>query len=160
MFSGLLFSSAQKNSWNSRIRGKEMSELKAMEDEGKTGREIGTAIQGLRDRNLVTEERLLGQLFRGYFNNKMTVLIFLTQVKKHKPEARGVNGVCCFLDDLYHHMLANPNQKQYRRVFLWLKKFVQKLPNVKASQRSRALDFVKALYEVFGINLKSEITGG
>ncbi len=157
MFSGLIFSSTQENS--SRIRGKEMPNLKVMEDEGKAGRGIGTAIQGLGDRNLVTEERLLGQLFRGYFNNKMTVLIFLIQVKKHKPEARGVNGVCCFLDDLYHHMLANPNQKRYRRVFIWLKKFVQRLPDVKVSQRDRALDFIRDLYGIFGINLKSEITG-
>ena len=119
----------------------------------------GTAIQDLRDRNLVTEERLLGQLFKGYFNNKMRVLIFLIQVKQHKPEARGINGVCCFLDDLYRHMLADSNQKRYRRVFIWLTKFVQKLPNVKASQRGRALDFVRDLYGVFGINLQSEITG-
>jgi hypothetical protein len=119
----------------------------------------GTAIQGLRDRNLATGERLLGQLFKGYFNNKMTVLIFLIQVKQHKPEARGINGVCCFLDDLYRHMLADSNQKRYRRVFIWLKKFVQKLPNVKTSQRGRALDFVRDLYGVFGINLQSAITG-
>ncbi len=137
-----------------------MTELKISDSKERAGQEVnGTAIRGLRERHLALEEQLLGQLFKGFFNNKMTVLIFLIQVKQHKPEARVLNGVCCFLDDLYRHMLADSNQKRYRRVFLWLKRFVQKLPNVKVSQRSRALDFVRALYEVFGINPKTEITG-
>ena len=137
-----------------------MTELKISDIKERAGQEVnGTAIRGLRERHLALEEQLLGQLFKGFFNNKMTVLIFLIQVKQHKPEARVLNGVCCFLDDLYRHMLADSNQKRYRRVFLWLKRFVQKLPNVKVSQRSRALDFVRALYEVFGINPKTEITG-
>ena len=137
-----------------------MTELKISDIKERAGQEVnGTAIRGLRERHLALEEQCLGQLFKGFFNNKMTVLVFLIQAKQHKPEARVLNGVCCFLDDLYRHMLADSKQKRYHRVFLWLKKFVQKLPNVKASQRSRALDFVRALYEVFGINPKSEITG-
>ena len=135
-----------------------MTNLKISDSKERAGQEVnGTAIRGLKERHLALEEQLLGQLFKGYFNNKMTILIFLIQVKQHIPEARAVNGVCCFLDDLYRHMLGDSNQKRYRRVFLWLKRFVQMLPNVKASQRGRALDFVQALYEVFDINLKSEI---
>ena len=137
-----------------------MTELKISGSKERAGQEVtGTAIRDLRERHLALEEQLLGQLFKGFFNNKMTVLIFLIQVKQHKPEARVVNGVCCFLDDLYRHMLADAKQKRYRRVFLWLKRFVQRLPNVKVSQRSRALDFVRALYELFGVHPKSEITG-
>ena len=137
-----------------------MTNLKIRDIKERAGQEVnGAAIRGLRERHLALEEQCLGQLFKGFFNNKMTVLVFLIQAKQHKPEARVLNGVCCFLDDLYRHMLADSKQKRYHRVFLWLKKFVQKLPNVKASQRSRALDFVRALYEVFGINPKSEITG-
>ena len=137
-----------------------MTELKISDCKERAGQEVnGTAIRDLRERHLALEEQLLGRLFKAYFNNKMTLLIFLIQAKQHKPEARAVNGACCFLDDLYRHMLADSNQKRYRRVFLWLRRFVQKLPNVKALQRNRALDFVKALYQVFGINPKSEITG-
>ena len=137
-----------------------MAELKIINPKERAGQEVtGTAIHDLRERHLLLEEQWLGQLFKAFFNNKMTVLIFLIQAKQHIPEARAVNGACCFLDDLYHHMLADSKQKRYRRVFLWLKRFVQKLPNVKASQRGRALDFVGAVYEVFGINPKSEITG-
>ena len=137
-----------------------MTELKISDSKERAGQEVnGTAIHGLRERHLAFEEQLLGQLFKGYFNNKMTVLVFLIQAKQHKPEAGVVNGVCCFLDDLYHHMLADSKQKQYRRVFIWLKKFVQKLPSVKTSQRSTAVNFVKALYDVFGITPKTEIKG-
>ena len=137
-----------------------MTDLKISDIKERAGQEVnGTAIRGLRERHLALEEQLLGQLFKGYFNNKMTVLIFLIQVKQHKPEARVLSGVCCFLDDLYRHKLADSQRKRYRRVFVWLKRFIQKLPNVKVSQRGRALDFVRALYEVFGIHPKSEITG-
>ena len=137
-----------------------MNELKISDSEERAGQEAnGTAIRGPREQHLVLEEQLLGQLFKGYFNNKMTVLVFLIQAKQHKPEAGVINGVCCFLDDLCHHMLADSKQKRFRRVFVWLKRFVQKLPNVKVSQRGRALDFIRALYEVFGIYPKSEITG-
>lgn len=137
-----------------------MNELKISDLKERAGQEVnGTAIRGLRERHLALEEQLLGQLFKGYFNNKMTVLVFLIQAKQHKPEAGVISGVCCFLDDLYHHMLADSKQRQYRRVFFWLKRFVRKLPNVKASQRNSAVEFVKDLYGVFGIHPKSEITG-
>jgi len=136
-----------------------MSELKISTSEERAGQEAkGTAIRDLRGSHPVLEPSL-GQLFLGYFNNKMTVLIFLIQVKQHKPEAGVISGVCCFLDDLYHHMLADSKQKRFRRVFIWLKQFVHKLPNVKPRQRGRAVDFVQALYGVFEINLKSLITG-
>ena len=137
-----------------------MTELKIGASKERAGQEAnGTAIRDLRERHFALEEQLLGQLFKGFFNNKMTVLIFLIQAKQHKPEARAVNRVCCFLDDLYLHMLTDSNRERYRRVLLWLKRFVQKLPNVKTSQRGRAIDFVRALYEAFGIHPKTEITG-
>ena len=137
-----------------------MTELKIGGSKERAGQEVnGTAIRDLQERHFSLEEQWLGQLFKCFFNNKMTVLVFLIQAKQHKPEARAVNGVCCFLDDLYLHMLADSNQKRYRRVLLWLKRFVQKLPNVKTSQRGRAIDFVRALYEAFGIHPKTEITG-
>jgi len=141
------------------VEDKKMTNLKVIDIKERAGQENGTAIHDPKDQHLLSEEHLLGQLFKGYFNNKMTVLIFLIQAKQHKSEARVVNGVCCFLDDLYHHMLANENQKRFRRVFVWLKRFVQKLPDVKPSQRSRAIDFAQTLYTVFDINLKSETTG-
>ena len=137
-----------------------MTELKISDSKERAGQEVnGTAIHGLRERHLAFEEQLLGQLFKGYFNNKMTVLVFLIQAKQHKPEAGVVNGVCCFLDDLYHHMLADSKQRRYRRLFMWLKRFVRRLPSAKPSQRRSAINFVQDLYEAFGVHPKSEITG-
>ena len=120
----------------------------------------GTAIRNLHDRYLVEEEQMLGKLFVGYFNNKMAVLVFLAQAQRHRPDAKVISGMCFFLDDLYHHMLADSKQKGYRRVFLWLKRFLQKLPNVRLDQRERAVRFIQELYGVFGLHLNSHLRGG
>ena len=117
----------------------------------------GTAIRDLRERYLVAEEQMFGKLFIGYFNNKMAVLVFLIQAQRHRPEARVVNGMCFFLDDLYNHILENSKQKQYRRIFFWLKQFLQKLPNVRTDQRESAVRFTRVLYDVLGLHLGSNL---
>lgn len=137
-----------------------MQDLKIIEGDGKTGQEKGTAIRDLRDRYLVAEEQLLGRLFVGYFNNKMAVLVFLIQAQKHKPDTKVVSSLSLFLDDLFHHMLDGSKQGRYRRVFLWLKRFLWKLPNVRSDQRRRAGRFIQDLYGVFGVHLNSNLRGG
>ena len=55
-----------------------MTELKISDSKERAGQEVtGTAIRDLRERHLALEEQCLGQLFKGFFNNKMTVLVFL-----------------------------------------------------------------------------------
>ena len=120
----------------------------------------GTAIRDLRDRYLVEEEQMLGKLFIGYFNNKMAVLTFLIQAQRHNPDSKMISGMCFFLDDLFHHMLADSKQKQYRRVFLWLGRFLRKLPDVRLDQRERASCFIQDIYDVFGLHLNSNFQGG
>ena len=137
-----------------------MQDLKLIDGDGKTGQERGTAIRDLRDRYLVAEEQLLGRLFVGFFNNKMAVLVFLIQAQKHKPDAKVVSSLCLFLDDLFHHMLEGSKQGRYRRVFLWLKRFLTRLPNVRTDQRRRAGRFVQDLYGVFGVHLNPNLRGG
>jgi len=124
------------------------------------GQAKGTAIQGLRDRYLVEEEQMLGKLFVGYFNNKMAVLVFLIQAQRHHPDSKVISGMCFFLDDLFHHMLADSKQKRYRRLFFWLKRFLGKLPNVRVDQRERAVRFIQDLYDVFGLHLNSNLRKG
>jgi len=124
-----------------------------------SGEVKGTAIRDLRDRYLVEEEQMLGKLFVGYFNNKMAVLVFLIQAQKHKPDTDVVSSLRLFLDDLFHHMLDGCKQGHYRRVFLWLKRFLAKLPNVRLDQRRRAVRFVQELYGVFGVHLNSNLRG-
>jgi len=57
------------------------------------------------------------------------------------------------LDDMYRHMLPDGLQRKYRLVFLWLKKFFLRLPDVTVKQRNKASQFIRSLYYVFGINL-------
>ena len=71
-----------------------------------------------------------------------------------------VSGMCFFLDDLFHHMLADSKQKQYRRVFLWLGRFLRKLPDVRLDQRERAVCYIQDLYDVFGLHLNLNLQGG
>ena len=113
----------------------------------------GTAIRDLQERSFVMDERKISQLFTGYFNNKMTLLVFLAQAKTRRLNEKSASLVCGFLDDMYRHMLPDGLQRKYRLVFLWLRKFFFKLPDVTAAQRSKAIAYIRSLYEVFGINL-------
>lgn len=127
-------------------------------------------LRGGRDRNLGvvipsrrhTLLRPLGEetaltLFKGYFNNKMTVILLRLQKRNAAPDALMSLKAGIFLDDLYHHMLKADLQKDYRRVFIWLKKFYNAYPNVKPSQRRKAYGYIKLLYEVFGLELKLQL---
>jgi len=117
----------------------------------------GTAIQDLQERNFVMDEHKISQLFKSYFNNKMTLLLFLVQTKKVKPNPRLAETVRCFLNDLFHHMLEDRFQKRCRLVFKWLNLFFKKLPDVSVYQRDKAKDFIRAVYDAFGLHLKSDI---
>jgi hypothetical protein len=117
----------------------------------------GTAIQDLQERNFVMDEHKISQLFTGYFNNKMTLLLFLIQAKKVKPNPVLVGTVHGFLDDMFRHMFEGSLQKRYKRIFKWLKLFFGKLPDVSVYQRDRAKEFVRAIYDAFGMHLKDDV---
>ncbi len=117
----------------------------------------GTAIRDPRECHFVMDERRISGLFRSFFNNKMTLLVFMIQSARFGPNSRLANSACGFLNDLYHHMLEPDLQRRYHLVFLWLRKFIMKLPNVTNGQRNKALGFIRALYDIFGIRLKSDI---
>lgn len=115
----------------------------------------GTAIRERLECHSVMGEQHLSMLFHGYFNNKMTLLVFLIQIKRHRLNEKSAQLACGFLDDMYRHMLPERLQKKYRLVFLWLKKFFLRLPDVTAEQRSKASRFIRSLYDVFGVNLNT-----
>ena len=133
--------------------------LKNPEAEDNREQAKGTAIRSLQDRYLVEEEQMRGRLFVGSFNNKMAALVFLIQVQGHKPEKSVILGMSYFLDDLYHHLTEGSKQRRYRRMFLWLKQFLGRLPNVRLDQRRSAVHFVQELYDVFGVDLNSSLRG-
>lgn len=106
------------------------------------------------------ENPSLARLFKAFFNNKMTVLIFLCYSVRHAPAEAHLNSISCFLDDLYRHMLEGDIQRRYRRKFIWLKGFIRKLPDVRLSQRGTALQLIQSLYNIFGIELRNDFKGG
>ena len=129
-------------------------ELKTTQlNEKKADHKNGTAIHDQPGCYSALDEHQLSQLFKGYFNNKMTLLVFLTQVKSLRLNGKSAQSACGFLDDMYRHMLGDGLQKKYRLVFVWLRKFFLKLPDVSIEQRNKAIGFIRSLYEVFGIHL-------
>lgn len=99
----------------------------------------------------------VSRLFRAYFNNKMTLLVFLIQSKTLKPSPHLLDEIFRFLNDLYHHMLTGANQERHRHVFEWLKAFFQTLPDASQDQRVQAREFVRSLYDAIGMDLKSDL---
>jgi len=102
-------------------------------------------------------DHVISQLFRAYFNNKMTLLIFLIQAKTMKPSPHLLEEISRFLEDLFHHMLDHETQGRYQHAFEWLNIFFRELPEVSQAQRSRAIGLIRDLYQVMGINLKTGI---
>ncbi len=116
-----------------------------------------TAIRDIQERNFIVDEHKISQLFIGYFNNKMTLLIFLIQARSVRPNPELIETIVRFLDDLFRHMLEVRLQKRYRLPLKWLKLFFRKLPDVSIYQRDRARYFIRAIYDAFGLHLKSDV---
>jgi hypothetical protein len=99
----------------------------------------------------------ISQLFRAYFNNKMTLLIFLIQAKTLKLNSQTVEEITRFLDDIFHHMLTDEAQRQYQETFESLKSFFRVLPDVSQEQRDLAKELIRDIYQAVGIDLKANI---
>ncbi|HOW60103.1 MAG TPA: hypothetical protein PLO78_10335 [Candidatus Omnitrophota bacterium] len=119
-----------------------------------------TAIRDLEECHFVMDEHRISGLFQGFFNNKMTLLVFMIQSARFRSDSKLAQSACGFLSDVYRHMLEPNLQRKYHLVFLWLRKFIMKLPNVTNGQRNKALGFIQLLYDIFGIQLKSNIERG
>ena len=92
-------------------------------------------------------------IFRAYFNNKMTVILLLLQKRRVEPDSYSAMRAVIFFDDLYHHMLPNAYQLSHGRVFQWLKLFFKRFPYVKPLQKRKALEYLKIIYQLFGMKL-------
>ena len=109
--------------------------------------------RGKRLQNAVND-RVISQLFQAYFNNKMTLLLFLIQAKTVKPSPHTLEGIAQFMDDLFHHMLTHEIQMEYQHAFEWLKSFFQILPEVTPQQRDQAKGFIRDIYQAMGFRFK------
>lgn len=120
-------------------------------------RQKKATVKDIPRQDFATDAHKISHLFQSYFNNKMTLLLFLIQARGVKPNPKLVETVGCFLDDLFRHMLDGALQKRYRLVFKWLKQFFKMLPDVSIDQRDKARDFIRSIYDVFGLHLKDDI---
>ena len=116
-----------------------------------------TAVRSIPGRNFSMDEHRISHLFKNYFNNKMTLLLFLVQMRGIKPNPKLAETAGGFLEDLFRHMLEGALRKRYRLVFKWLKRFFLKLPDVSVHQRDKARNFIRAIYDAFGLHLKDDI---
>ncbi len=93
-------------------------------------------------------------IFKAYFNNKMTVILLLLQKRRVEPDSYSSLRAVLFFDDLYHHMLPSEYQRDYGKAFKWLRLFFKRFPYVKVSQRKKALVYMQIVYQLFGMELK------
>lgn len=103
------------------------------------------------------EEETACTIFKAYFNNKMTVALFLLQKKTHEQELLAALRTQIFFDDLFHHMLKREYQKKYHRVFQWLKLFFRRFPYVKPVQKRKAIEYIGLVYRLVGIQFNLNI---
>ncbi len=113
-------------------------------------------------RKKVTDYKPLGDetacdLFKAYFNNKMTVILCLLQKRKPEPDSLASMRSVIFFDDLYHHMLRSEYQVEYARVFQWLRLFFKRFPYVSPIQKRKAIEYTKIVYQLFGMKLNINI---
>ena len=103
------------------------------------------------------DEETACNIFKAYFNNKMTVILFLLQKRMHEQELLTTLRAEIFFDDLFHHMLKREYQKKYHRVFQWLKLFFRRFPYVKPVQKRKAIEYVSLVYRLMGIQFNLNI---
>ena len=143
---------------------RKMSGIKTDQDLAKLEKEIGRKrlIPNLKDPEGERSYKTLGDetacnMFKAYFNNKMTIFLLLVQKKKLEPDILTALKAEIFFDDLFHHMLKSEYQNKYHRVFQWLKLFFRRFPYVKPVQKRKALEYINLIYRLFGMQFKLNI---
>lgn len=102
-------------------------------------------------------EESAGSLFKAYFQNKVAVILLLLQMKRPVADSLGSMKAVIFFDDLYRHLLASRYQRDYARIFKWLKLFFKRFPYVKPVQKRKAIEYIKVIYQLFGFEWKLRI---
>ncbi|OGW84451.1 MAG: hypothetical protein A3C35_02880 [Omnitrophica bacterium RIFCSPHIGHO2_02_FULL_46_11] len=101
----------------------------------------------------LSEREVLG-LFKGWFNNKMTIILVKSQYPKLGQKHANVDGCICFLHDLEHHFLnqeMGAKKKSFLSSVCWLKAFFRVYPSkITALRSKKALEKIKAIYDAFG----------
>lgn len=109
-----------------------------------------TAVQDIK-----AQEAL--ELLKGWFNNKMMVVIFRIQYSPFwagKTAPVDVREQLIFLNDVQHHYLRERHDKKaYYNSAKWLKAFFRVYPKrITPERNKKAWQKVKRIYEGFGIS--------
>ena len=114
----------------------------------------------MSSKQLCEQEAL--SLLKGWFNNKMNIILIKSQYPKLERKPGTVIHQISFLQDLEHHYLRpGIMEKQFLKATRWLKAFFQVYPNRISPKRSqKALVMIKIIYEVFGFPMYWNIQGG
>ena len=98
-------------------------------------------------------------LFKGWFNNKMMILLTMSQYPNLRKKGIKTDKQIIFLDDIEHHYLREKDeQRQYVNAIRWLKAFFRIYPvRITSNRRKKAYEMTKKIYENFGFNLNWKI---
>lgn len=99
----------------------------------------------------------LEELFRAYFNNRMSILLMMIEHPEISRHVLSVERQRFFLSDLYHHFLPPRCDLKYRHAFEWLFRFLEAYPDVAPRRIYRAIGMVGWVYEAFGLELPNRL---
>jgi len=108
---------------------------------------------------IVQENTMDGQetltLFKGWFHNKMTVILLMSQYPGLRKGSRDVSRQLFFLHDLEHHYVRiSKSAADFSQAVRWLRAFFRIYPmRVTPARSQKALQQVRIIYDAFGFTL-------
>lgn len=96
------------------------------------------------------ESRDYSGLFRGWFNNRMTVVLMVLQNPSFRPP-QTMQRIEFFLEEVEHHFVDAYAPKSIRNAFRYLKRYFRIYPNVTESHCRCAIQMVGRIYQALGM---------
>lgn len=93
-------------------------------------------------------------LFKGWFNNKMMIILLISQYPNLKRKNNGMMNQFAFLFDLEHHYLIETGRRRFcRNAIRWLKAFLKICPErISAARSQKAFAMIIQIYRSFGFS--------
>ena len=110
--------------------------------------------RGIKQKRLCVDSSAK-ELFWGWFNNHMTVILWAVEHIKARDE-QTMLGIRFFLYDIEHHFTDSHASKCVRDAFRYLKVYFKVYPAVKLRQSARAVEMVARIYAGLGLGLKRQ----
>lgn len=104
-------------------------------------------------------------LLKGWFNNKMTVVLFRVQcvsIYRKKIRPVDVREQVIFLNDLQHHFSRSGMPRgSYDQAIRWLKAFFRIYPmRISPERTAKAWEMIREIYRGFGLEFPSSFDNG